>query len=93
MAAVGSHRDWSVGALLLSPLLFSKVRERFARQPQGKQVAGCHGLAPTYDDDAGEEVDPTPAASPIEGGEPAGSKPTRPLLRIGSRLGRQGPKD
>jgi hypothetical protein len=45
------------------------------------------------DDDAGEEVDPTPAAAPIEGGEPAGSKPTRPLLRIGSRLGRQGPKD
>ena len=45
----------------------------------------------TSGDDATGEADPTDAA-PIDGGETGASKPPRPLLRIGSKLGRQGPK-
>jgi hypothetical protein len=44
-------------------------------------------------DDTPEDTDPIDAAPPADSEEPAASKSPRPLLRIGSKLGRQGPKD
>jgi hypothetical protein len=43
-------------------------------------------------DDVAGDADPTDSPAPADGGEAAPSKPPRPLLRIGSKLGRQGPK-
>jgi hypothetical protein len=74
---------------LLKSLVDDGIVTIDAERPKAT-IAAEVDLTATGDDEAGEPDPADPA--PAEGGEPAAGKPVRPLLRIGSKLGRPGPK-
>ena len=80
---------YEVGRLLKS-LVDDGIVTIDAERPKAAIAAEVDLTAPD-DDDLGAG-DPTDTPAPGDDGEAVGSKPSRPLLRIGSKLGRQGPK-
>ena len=80
---------YEVGRLLKS-LVDDGIVTIDAERPKAA-IAAEVDLTAQDDDDLGAG-DPTDTSAPGDDGEAGGSKPSRPLLRIGSKLGRQGPK-
>jgi len=80
---------YEVGRLLKS-LVDDGIVTIDAERPKAAIAAEVDLTAPD-DDDLGDGDAADPPA-PGDDGEAGGSKPSRPLLRIGSKLGRQGPK-
>jgi len=80
---------YEVGRLLKS-LVDDGIVTIDAERPKAAIAADVDLTA--FPDDAAGDADPTDPSTPADDGAPGVSKPSRPLLRIGSKLGRQAPK-